>query len=95
MAPIKQAMVQMITGNDNLTVDAFRVLAVVAVIVGIALEVFVVVWRPGQPFDLQSYGIGFGALLLAAGGALKLKADTEPSDKTVTQTTETTVTQTK
>lgn len=69
----------MVTGRNNTTVDAFRVLAIFAVIVGIGLQIFVTVWRPGQAFDLQAYGIGFGALLLAAGGALKLKADTEPN----------------
>lgn len=75
---MKRFLTQLVTGKDNFTVDAFRVLALVAVLVGIGLEVFVVIYRAGQGFDLQAYGIGIGGLLLAAGGALKLKADTEP-----------------
>ena len=93
---MKRALTQMLTGRDNITVDAFRVLAVLAVLVGIGLEVFVVIWRAGEGFDLQAYGFGIGGLLLAAGGALKLKADTEPNDSTtMTQKTETTVTESK
>jgi hypothetical protein len=93
---VKQILTQMMTGKDNITFDVFRLLAVVAVIVGIGLEVFVVIWRAGVGFDLQAYGIGIGGLLLAAGGALKLKADTEPTDtKTMTQETKTTVTEAK
>lgn len=93
---MKRALTQMLTGRDNITVDAFRVLAVLAVLVGIGLEIFVVIWRAGQGFDLQAYGIGIGGLLLAAGGALKLKESTEPSDSTtMTQKTETTVTEVK
>jgi protein-S-isoprenylcysteine O-methyltransferase Ste14 len=93
---MKQAIRQMLTGRDNLTVDAFRVLAIVAVIVGLVLECAVVFFKlAGQTFSLQEYGIGFGALLLAAGGALKLKADTEPSDSmSITTKTETNVTET-
>ncbi len=93
---MKRALSQMFTGRDNFTVDAFRIMAVAAVAIGIGLEVFVVVWRAGQGFDLQAYGLGIGGLLLAAGGALKLKESTEPTDSTtVTQKTETTVTETK
>jgi hypothetical protein len=93
---VKQALTQMFSGRDNFSLDAFRVLAVVAVLIGIGLEVFVVIWRAGVGFDLQAYGLGIGGLLLAAGGALKLKADTEPTDtKTTTQETKTTVTEAK
>jgi hypothetical protein len=93
---MKRAFTQAFTGRDNFTVDAFRVLAVVAVVIGMGLEVFVVIWRAGQGFDLQAYGIGIGGLLLAAGGALKLKESTEPTDSvTVTKKSETTLTETR
>ena len=70
--------------------------AVAAVLIGLGLEVFVVIWRAGAGFDLQAYGIGIGGLLLAAGGALKLKESTEPTDTTtLTQKTETTVSESK
>lgn len=98
---MKRALTQIFTGRDNFTVDAFRILAVAAVLVGIALDVFVVIWKALHPdatvtFDLLAYGTGIGGLLLASGGALKLKESTEPTDSTtLTQRTETTVTETK
>lgn len=98
---MKRAITQMFTGRDNFTVDAFRILAVLAILVGIGLDVFVVIWKAMRPdatvtFDLIAYGTGIGGLLLAAGGALKLKESTEPKDSTtLTQHTETIVTETK
>lgn len=78
---------QMLTGKDNVTVDAFRVLAVLSVLVGMALEVASTFWAlKGHPFDLQAFGIGIGGLLLAAGGALKLKESTEPTGEGTTMT---------
>lgn len=92
---MKQFFTQIVTGRDNFTVDALKLLAILAVLVGLVLECAAVFLKlPGQPFDLQAYGIGLGALLLSAGGALKLKADTEPSDS-VSIRTETQVTETK
>lgn len=69
--------------KDSLTVangvdyDLGRVLWALAFLVGVGLEVFCVITR--RTFDLQQYGIGVGALLLAGSGALNLKAKTEPS----------------
>lgn len=94
---MKQFFTQIVTGRDNFTVDALKLLAIVAVLVGLVLECAAVFFKlPGQPFELQAYGIGLGALLLSAGGALKLKADTEPSDTVSIKTSsETTLTETK
>ena len=80
---MKQFMTQLITGKDNFTVDLVRVLALLAVTVGIGLAAFVVIWKALHPdatvtFDLIAYGTGIGGLFLAVGGALKLKAGTEP-----------------
>lgn len=98
---MKQFFVQAITGRDNFTVDLYRVLALIAVLVGIALDVFVVLWKAWHPdatvtFDLIAYGAGIGGLLVAGAGALKLKAETEPTDTlSVKTSTQTTVTETK
>jgi hypothetical protein len=78
---MKRAWMQAITGRDNVTVDLYRVLALVAVAVGVGLEVFVVVFRGGQGFSLIDYGAGIGGLLVAGAGALKLKESTEPEAK--------------
>ena len=74
---MRQFFMDMITGKDNLTVDLFRILSALSVLVALGLECYSVL-IPGHPFDLQAYGVGVGAVLLSAGGALKLKADTEP-----------------
>lgn len=72
-----KALRDVLTGIDGSTYDAVRVLAVLSIVVGLGLAIYVVVWK-GQPFDMQAYGLGLGAVFLSVGGALKLKADTEP-----------------
>lgn len=64
----------LLTGNDNATFDAVRVLAVLSIVVALGLAVFVVVAK-GQIFSLQDFGIGIGAVFLSVGAALKLKGD--------------------
>jgi hypothetical protein len=93
---VKQFFTQLITARDNFTVDAFKVLAIVAVVVGLALEIASTLFPlAGQKFDLQAYGIGLGALLLSVGGAIRLKADADEPSVTVRSSSETTVTETK
>ena len=46
----------------------------------LGLQIYVVVWK-GQPFDLQAFGIGMGALCASVGAALNLKAKTEPGSE--------------
>ena len=70
---------QMLTGRDNLTYDLGRVLWALAFVIGVGVATYCAV--TGKPFDLQNYGVGVGALLLAGGAALKLKEDTEPQPK--------------
>jgi hypothetical protein len=73
-------LMDMLTESDNSTVDAVRVLALVAVIIGLALQIWVVVRWFGpapQPFDFQNFGIGVGALFGGVGIALKLKPETQ------------------
>ena len=65
-----------LTGADNSTYDIGRVLWALAFIIGMALNVYSIV--AGKPFDLQNFGIGVGALLLAGGAAIKVKESTEP-----------------
>lgn len=71
-------LTQLLTGKDGATHDVVRWLAVLSIVVGLGLAIYVVVWK-SQPFDLQAYGLGIGAVFLGVGGALKLKADTEPA----------------
>jgi hypothetical protein len=73
-------LLDMLTESDNSTIDAIRVLALVAVIIGLALQIWVVVRWFGpapQPFDFQNFGIGVGALFGGVGIALKLKPESQ------------------
>jgi hypothetical protein len=73
-------LMDMLTESDNSTVDAVRVLALVAVVIGLALQIWVVVRWFGpapQPFDFQNFGIGVGALFGGVGVALKLKPESQ------------------
>ena len=60
------ALRKMLTGRDNATWDIVRVLGALAVLVALGLTVYSVVWR-GQPFDLQSFGLGVCALFSGLG----------------------------
>jgi len=66
-----------ITGIDNQTIDAGRILWIIGVLVFIGLTCYVVICR-NAPWEMTNYGIAFGAALAAGAGALALKAKTEP-----------------
>lgn len=71
-------MSDLITESDNATVDHVKILALLSVIVGLALQIWVVVRWVGpapQPFDFFSFGTGIGALFGGVGVALKLKPE--------------------
>ena len=65
-----------LTGVDNNTYDIARIV----LLIGILVLCFNVTWVCvlTNAFDVQSYGIGFGALCAGVGGLLKLKENTEP-----------------
>lgn len=65
-----------LTESDGETYDHIRVLAVVAVVIGLGLQVWVVV-RPINPqsFDFQAFGVGLAAMFTGVGVALKLKPE--------------------
>jgi len=83
---------QMMTGKDNLTVDLFRVLAAMSVLVGLLLACIAVLW-PKHPFDIQAFGAGVG-MLLGAGLAIRAKASTEPDSSPGTTASSTSTTST-
>jgi len=67
----------LLTGLDGETWDIGRVGGALALVVGLGLQVYVVVWK-GQPFDMTAFGTGVAALAIGIGGLLKLKESTEP-----------------
>jgi hypothetical protein len=72
----------MLTGKDNLTFDAARVVGVVGAIAYIAFWC-IQVWnvRRFDPADADAYGKGLGIVLLAMAGAVMLKKSTEPEPR--------------
>ena len=70
-------LTQLLTGQDNRTHDFMRWIGLGGALTALGLQIYVVVWK-GQPFDLQAFGIGFGALCASVGAALRLKETTEP-----------------
>jgi hypothetical protein len=75
-------LTDMLTGKDNLTFDAARVVGVVG---AAAYIVFwcIQVWHVGhfEAVDADAYGKGLGIVLLAMAGAVLLKQSTEPEPR--------------
>lgn len=61
---------EMITGDDNQTLQPAYVYGLIAFLVGVGLEIYCIINH--QPFDLQAYGIGIGALIAGIEGGKKL-----------------------
>lgn len=72
---------EIVTESDNRTHNIHKHLALISVAVGLSLQVYVVV--KGQPFDIQTFGIGVGALLAGAGAALRLTPEASAPERTV------------
>ena len=71
-----------LTGKDNLTFDAARVVGVIGAFAYIAfwcVQVYQV--RRFDPPDADAYGKGLGMVLLAMAGAVMLKHSTEPEPR--------------
>ena len=79
MAKIFEWVRQLISGKDNTSPDATKIIALLAGMQGLFLQGWEVVAK-GAAFDMQSFGIGVGALLTTLGVALGLKKD-DPADK--------------
>lgn len=65
---------QLVTESDNITHDLYRYLALLSILTGLGLAVYSVGWK-NQPFDMQTFGIGVGALFAGVGVALGLKKE--------------------
>lgn len=83
---MRRALTQLMTGDDDITFDLLKVLALVSVVVGLALQVAAALWPDRFKFDMQAYGIGLGAVFLAVGGALRLQAPSASAIPTSTVT---------
>ena len=77
---IKEFLKNIVTETDGMTYELVSVLAVLSVIIGLSLQVWVVIRWFGpapQAFDFQQFGTGIGAVFLGVGIALKLKPESK------------------
>ncbi len=77
---MKKFLSDVLTGKDNLTYDAARVVGVIGAFAYVTFWA-VQVWH-SESFtsgDARSYGEGLGLVLIAMSGAVKLKASEEPA----------------
>lgn len=71
---IRDVIRQLLTESDNVTHDLYRYLAILAIVTGLGLQVYAIGWKD-QPFDMQTFGVGVGALFAGVGVALGLKKE--------------------
>ena len=75
MDRIKKFLNDLFTEVDNRTFDLSKVLAVMAVINGLGLTIYEVVWK-GTTFNMESYGLGVGLLFGGLAAVLTFKKET-------------------
>jgi hypothetical protein len=63
-------LIQLITGDDNATLEPSYFWTAIVILIGLCLEVYSVVF--GKAFDFQAYGIGAVGLLGGLGLSAKL-----------------------
>ena len=73
---MKEYVRHWLTESDNTTHDLYRVLSLLAILTGLGLTIYSVVAK-GQPFDIQTFGIGIGTLFTGCGAALIMKPETK------------------
>jgi hypothetical protein len=61
---------QLITGDDNATLEPSYFWTAIVIIIGLGLEIYSVL--RGKAFDFQAYGVGAVALLTGLGVSAKL-----------------------
>lgn len=77
---LRELLQHLMTESNNITHDLYRYLSVLSIITGLGLQVYSIGWR-GQAFDMQTFGIGVGALFAGVGVALGLKKETAEKEQ--------------
>lgn len=68
-----------LTGKDGTTYDYIKVVGLPTIVVALHLSYVSVVLNPAHTFDIQSFGLGMGALIFGIGSGVWVKRATEPS----------------
>jgi hypothetical protein len=79
---VNKFLSDLLTGKDNLTYDAARVVGVLGALAYVAFW-SIQVWHSTAftSADARAYGEGLGMVLIAMAGAVKLKASEEPAPR--------------
>ena len=75
MDKIKKLLNDMFTEADNRTFDLAKVMALLAIVNGLALATYEVVWK-GTAFDFTQFGTGVGVLFAGLAAVLGFKKET-------------------
>ena len=75
MTKLGSVLTDLLTESDNVTHDLYRYLSIAAILTGLGLNIYSVVWQSAK-FDMQEFGIGVGALFAGMAVALNFKKDT-------------------
>lgn len=74
---LQTVIIHCLTGIDGVTYDIARICLALGINAFLGLEIYNTTILH-VPFDAQSFGIGFGAILAAGGAAIGMKKETEP-----------------
>lgn len=83
----KRVVNDVVTEKDGQSFDIIKVLGGIGLLIYFGLSIYTVVLNP-TTFNYMNWGTGFGLILGAIGGAVKMKETTEqdmPGQTTVTQ----------
>ena len=80
MESIKKFLKDILTEVDNTTFDFAKILAVVAVVNGLALATYEVVGK-GSAFNFQDFGTGVGIMFAGLAAVLGFKKETNDKPK--------------
>ena len=75
MDKVKKVLNDVFTETDNHTFDLAKVLALLAVVNGLALATYEVVWK-GSVFDFNQFGTGVGVMFAGLAAVLGFKKET-------------------
>ena len=79
MNKLKKWLKDTLTEPDNETICPIRIFAIVGFLYALICHAWSV-FALDAAFDLQSFGLGFGTMLVTCGAALGIKSDTPKKD---------------
>lgn len=89
---LKRVVNDIVTEKDGQSFDIIKVVGVIGLLIYFGLSIYTVILNPST-FNYMNWGTGFGLILGAIGGAVKVKETTEQSVPTPGGGSDTSITQ--